>query len=66
MLCPHCQSKTKVIDSGSIGDLVLRTRLCLNPACGYQFGTEEHREPALTRFAREYRRILCPPEKARP
>lgn len=39
MICPVCESQTRVIDSRDFGDHVVRRRKCL--ACGSAFYTEE-------------------------
>lgn len=60
MLCPRCKSPTKVIDTARMEDMTIRTRRCSNRRCTYQFGTEESRQPLLSRRARAYRRIMSP------
>lgn len=39
MLCPECDSKTRVVDSRPVETLVARKRVC--KSCGYSFYTEE-------------------------
>ena len=48
MLCPHCGSKTKVMDSRSNGKSVFRRRKCNK--CGAIFFTSESVEPSGDAF----------------
>jgi len=41
MTCPVCGSETKIIDSGSDVDIVIRKRQCVNMLCRYIFTTVE-------------------------
>jgi transcriptional regulator NrdR family protein len=41
MTCPVCGSGTKIIDSGSDVDIVIRKRQCVNMICRYIFTTVE-------------------------
>lgn len=41
MTCPVCGSDTKIIDSGSDVDIVIRKRQCVNMDCRYIFTTVE-------------------------
>lgn len=39
MRCPKCDSRTKVIDTGTVDHRTIRNHRCLT--CGYKFFTEE-------------------------
>lgn len=41
MTCPVCGSDTKIIDSGSDVDIVIRKRKCVSENCNYYFFTQE-------------------------
>lgn len=41
MTCPICGSKTKVKDTGTDVDCIVRKRMCLNNKCNYVFYTME-------------------------
>lgn len=41
MTCPICGYKTKVKDTGSDVDCIVRKRMCLNGGCKYVFYTME-------------------------
>lgn len=41
MTCPICGSKTKVKDTGTDVDCIVRKRICLNNECKYVFYTME-------------------------
>lgn len=41
MTCPVCGSETKVVDSASDVDIVIRKRKCVSNSCTYYFYTTE-------------------------
>lgn len=41
MTCPVCGSETKIIDTGSDIDIVIRKRKCCSKNCSYYFFTQE-------------------------
>ena len=41
MTCPVCGSETKIVDTGSDVDIVIRKRKCTSQNCTYYFFTTE-------------------------
>jgi transcriptional regulator NrdR family protein len=67
MICPHCSSKTEVLETAQRGVITRRRRRCLESGCGKRFSTIEsligHEKPNVAvaeiaqAVARKTRRI---------
>lgn len=45
--CPRCDAATKVNGTKTIGDTIVRHRVCLNPECGVTFKTTQSMEQCV-------------------